>query len=60
MESDVPMADASEATEDAQPLLGPPELLLVLREAQAQHGLRHGDYARYRRATRAFSHASLS
>jgi hypothetical protein len=27
-------------------------VLLVLRDAQAQHGLRHGDYARYRCAAR--------
>ena len=25
-----------------------PNILITLRDAQAQHGLRHGDYARYR------------
>jgi hypothetical protein len=38
-----------EAAEDAtaKPLCSP-NLLLTLQEAQGQHGLRHGDYARYR------------
>jgi len=30
-------------------------LLAALREAQAQHGLRHGDYARYRRVLLSFA-----
>ena len=38
--------------------LQPGSLLLVLREAQAQHGLRHGDYARYRCDARAGSRRS--
>jgi hypothetical protein len=39
----------AEAAEDAaaKPLCSP-NLLLTLQEAQGQHGLRHGDYARYR------------
>ena len=41
--ADETMADGAEL----QPLQ-PGSLLLVLRDAQAQHGLRHGDYARYR------------
>ena len=43
---DAVMSEASAAV-DMSPLSSP-SLLLVLREAQAQHGLRHGDYVRYR------------
>ena len=41
------MADAGPEDAAAMPLESP-NLLLTLRDAQAQHGLRHGDYARYR------------
>ena len=41
------MADAEPEDAAATPLESP-NLLLTLRDAQAQHGLRHGDYARYR------------
>jgi len=45
------MAEAgSSGQEDVAPLpLSSPDLLVLLREARAQHGLRHGDYKRYRR-----------
>lgn len=45
------MAEAGcSGQEDAAPLpLSCPDLLVMLREARAQHGLRHGDYKRYRR-----------
>jgi hypothetical protein len=50
------MADEAmqEAADDAVATpLASPNLLLVLRDAQAQHGLRHNDYARYRCAAAA-------
>jgi len=42
------MADEVMAEDAEVKPLQSPNLLLVLRDAQAQHGLRHGDYARYR------------
>ena len=52
MAEDEPMSDAVEAAEaavDAQPLTSFPFLLQDVATAQAQHGLRHGDFGRYRR-----------
>jgi hypothetical protein len=46
-----PTAEPPEATPAAR--LDVQSLLEQLREAQAQHGLRHGDYERYRHAARA-------
>lgn len=44
--ADVEMADAEPA--QIKPLASSPFLLIDISTAQAQHGLRHGDYARYR------------
>jgi hypothetical protein len=49
--ADEPMQEAADDAV-ATPLASP-NLLLVLRDAQAQHGLRHNDYARYRCAAAA-------
>ena len=38
---------------DMKPLQADASLLLVLAKVQAEHGLRHGDYARYRYVARA-------
>ena len=62
---DAVMAEAAEidAAAASSPLTGTPNVLVNLREAQAQHGLRHGDFARYRcalatRCSRAFTRSA--
>lgn len=42
-------AEEAYAEDAALELLTPPSLFLQLRESHAEHGLRHGDYARYRK-----------
>ena len=47
---DAVMAEAAQgdALASSSPLASSPNLLVSLREAQSQHGLRHGDFTRYR------------
>lgn len=54
-ENDVKTGDASKTTtvagDDASKKVFSIEILRLIRNAQKQHGLRHGDYQRYRGIT---------